>query len=274
MQGVGWHVHRIIDFQGRLPGGLCGKAIGQAQARAVGKLLGGVGGRNGVYPADDEALGLFEESGVFRRFDGQRHADLAGGSFALGDFQARAQGLVVEIEFGEMAARQVRSTGAPRELQDGLGRRGRGELHGQRAVFEFDGLQFGGGVNDVLGVGECGTFAAKTRAAQREVQGQPKGLMRREMHIFNFNGTFGEGIPGAQRVLERLAAFVSDGDRGSHAWRAGNQFRRRDTGRQLARRDPHGVRAFRPHAGQQAPPMPQQGGVAAQSCYGGPLVAI
>ena len=55
-----------------------------------------------------------------------------------------------------------------------------GELHGQDAVFEFDGEQLGGGVDNVFGAGKIRAFAAQAIRADRDAERQPQRIARRE----------------------------------------------------------------------------------------------
>ena len=57
---------------------------------------------------------------------------------------------LVPIEVGGLAGGEEGADGAARQLQNDLAGLGRGELHGEDAVLEFDGEQFGGGVDDVF----------------------------------------------------------------------------------------------------------------------------
>jgi phosphoserine phosphatase len=97
--------------------------------------------------------------------------------------------------------------------------------------------------------------------------------MRRKMHIFDIDGTLGERIPraharnGWRLSLAMETAEATPGSRETNSVAA-------TPGGNLPVASLHGMRAFRFHAGQQRRPMPQQGRVAAQSRYRGPLIAI
>ena len=100
---------------------------------------------------------------------------------ARGDRQPRPQRLLIEIELGGLAGGQERPDRLPRQLQHHLARHRRREFHRQDAVFELHRVQFGGGVDDVLGARR--SRAVPAQSAGRRWRHSPAATANRRRHL-------------------------------------------------------------------------------------------
>ena len=258
----------VVDFVGGFSDRHRCKAFGETHSRARRHVSGGICRGHQILLADDQAARFIEKRRGLRLFHSNAYADAVAGRGVRGDGEAGTQGLVVPFELGGLAGREVRADGLALQLEDHFAAHGRGKFHGEDAIFELDGEQFGGGVDDVLGLGELGAFVAEAHGSEGDIERQPERFARWNGDLGDDQGALGDRFEDAELVVKRQFSAIDDAD-GAHTCRG--QFTGGDADGQLAggRFGNHDGM----HLGAQGAPFSQERGIAPQGNGGGPLIA-